>query len=183
MSSCSKRRPTSGKTWSGSCSTTCKTRCPSRCRYRSRLAGARTGERRTEGTASVSARAEATCRPPEDSRRQREPERRSPAQSAGKAERSECRAREDYGWGWAGGVTKPNHAPSPPTTPHHTRGSASRNGEARRKAPARQSEANAAQGGLRVGVGGRCKRCNQNGTNPKCRRPSSTPFAYGCSAK
>jgi len=28
---------------------------------------------------------------------------------AGKAEQSECRAREDYGWGWAGGVTKPNH--------------------------------------------------------------------------
>ena len=64
---------------------------------------------------------------------------------AGKAKRSECRAREDYGWGWAGGVTKPDHATSPPTTrptpaaaraqcadaqrasppttPHHTRGS------------------------------------------------------------
>ena len=65
---------------------------------------------------------------------------------AGKAKRSECRAREDYGWGWAGGVTKPNQAPgsatphttpaaasahcadaqraSPAITPHHTRGSA-----------------------------------------------------------
>jgi len=31
---------------------------------------------------------------------------------AGKAERSECRAREDYGWGWAGGVIKPYHAPN-----------------------------------------------------------------------
>ena len=56
---------------------------------------------------------------PEDSRRQREPERRSTAQRAGKAERSDRRAREDYGWGWAGGVTKPSHARSPthrPTT-------------------------------------------------------------------
>ena len=34
------------------------------------------------------------------------------------------------------------------------RGSASRNGEARREAPPRQSEASAAEGGLRVGVGG-----------------------------
>ena len=50
-------------------------------------------------------------------RRQREPEGRSPARSAGKAERSECRAREDYGWGWAGGVTKPNHATHPRTAP------------------------------------------------------------------
>ncbi len=46
------------------------------------------------------------------------------AEGAGKAERSECRAREDYGWGWAGGVTKPYHAthptrdlPHPPQTP------------------------------------------------------------------
>ena len=63
---------------------------------------------------------------------------------AGKAEQSECRDREDYGWGWAGGATKPNHVPrsatTPPpksgvtkpnqapgsaTTPHHTRGSVS----------------------------------------------------------
>ena len=43
---------------------------------------------------------------------------------AGKAERSDRRAREDYGWGWAGGVTKPNHAPNPIPRPHHTRGSA-----------------------------------------------------------
>ena len=64
---------------------------------------------------------------------------------AGKAERSDRRAREDYGWGWVGGVTKPDQATrsatthltpaaarahcadaqraSPPTTPHHTRGS------------------------------------------------------------
>ena len=39
---------------------------------------------------------------------------------AGKAERSDCRAREDYGWGWAGGVTKPDHATRSATTPHHT---------------------------------------------------------------
>ena len=38
--------------------------------------------------------------------RQREPEGRSPAQRAAKATRSVCRDREDYGWGWAGGVTK-----------------------------------------------------------------------------
>ena len=42
---------------------------------------------------------------PQDSRRQREPEGRSPAQRAGKAKRSDRRAREDYGRGWAGGVT------------------------------------------------------------------------------
>jgi len=40
---------------------------------------------------------------------------------AGKAKRSECRAREDYGWGRAGGVTKPDQARSPPTTPHRIR--------------------------------------------------------------
>ena len=28
---------------------------------------------------------------------------------AGKAKRSDRRAREEYGWGWAGGVTKPTH--------------------------------------------------------------------------
>ncbi len=63
--------------------------------------------------------------PPQDSSRQREPERRSPAQSAGKAERSDRRAREDYGWGWAGGITKPDQLPLSPTTPHHIRGSVS----------------------------------------------------------
>ena len=59
---------------------------------------------------------------PQDSRRQREPEGRSPAQSAGKAEQRECRAREDYGWGWAGGVTKPNPLSIPATTPPRTGG-------------------------------------------------------------
>ena len=39
---------------------------------------------------------------------------------AGKAERSERRAREDYGWGWAGGVIKPNQPPRLATTPHQT---------------------------------------------------------------
>ncbi len=65
-------------------------------------------------------RSAALQHPPQDGRRQREPEGRSPARSAGKAERSDCRAREDYGWGWAGGVIKPDQAPSlskpPPTT-------------------------------------------------------------------
>ncbi len=45
---------------------------------------------------------------------------------AGKAEQSDRRAREDYGWGWAGGVTKPNHPPHPSTRPPNTRGSPSR---------------------------------------------------------
>ena len=44
--------------------------------------------------------------PPPTHPRQREPEGRSPAQRAAKATRSVCRGREDYGWGWAGGVTK-----------------------------------------------------------------------------
>ena len=48
-----------------------------------------------------------TARPPPLHPRQREPEGRSPAQSAAKAKRSVGRGREDYGWGWAGGVTKP----------------------------------------------------------------------------
>ena len=74
---------------------------------------------------SLSSRWVALCCPPEDSRRQREPERRSPAQRAGKAERSDRRAREDYGWGWAGGVTKPSQLPISATTPHHIRGSLS----------------------------------------------------------
>jgi len=42
---------------------------------------------------------------------------------AAKAKRSAGRGREDYGWGWAGGVTKPNPLTSTPTTPHHIRGS------------------------------------------------------------
>ena len=48
--------------------------------------------------------------------RQREPAGRSPTPSAAKAKRSERRGREDYGWGRAGGVTKPNRAGSPATT-------------------------------------------------------------------
>ncbi len=36
---------------------------------------------------------------------------------AGKAKRSDRRAREDYGWGWAGGVIKPDHATNPPPRP------------------------------------------------------------------
>ena len=33
---------------------------------------------------------------------------------AGKAERSECRAREDYGWGWAGRFNQTVPANPPP---------------------------------------------------------------------
>ena len=52
---------------------------------------------------------------------------------AGKAKRSECRAREDYGWGWAGRC-KQAVPPNPPKTrPPNTRGSASPQGEARRE--------------------------------------------------
>ena len=72
----------------------------------------------------VGKRAAARPTPRTDSRRQREPEGRSPAQSAGKAKRSDRRAREDYGWGWAGGVIKPDQVPSSATTPT-TPGSAS----------------------------------------------------------
>ena len=78
---------------------------------------------------------------------------------AGKAERSECRAREDYGWGWAGRCNRavprspPKTCPKtpaaaqaarrhPPPTSPNTRGSASPKGEARRECAgkAEQSE-------------------------------------------
>ena len=59
-------------------------------------------------------------------RRQREPEGRSPARSAGKAERSERRAREDYGWGWAGRFNQTSPRSPPNTHPPNTRGSTSR---------------------------------------------------------
>jgi len=50
-------------------------------------------------------------------------------ESAAKAERSDCRGREDYGWGWVGGVTKQqqsnelyaSRAPLPSTSPRHPR--------------------------------------------------------------
>ncbi len=48
------------------------------------------------------------------------------AKGAAKAERSDRRAREDYGWGWVGGVIKPNHPTNPNTPPPNTRGSTSR---------------------------------------------------------
>jgi len=38
---------------------------------------------------------------------------------AAKPKRSAGRGREDYGWGWAGGVTKPNQAISPPPAGAH----------------------------------------------------------------
>jgi len=48
--------------------------------------------------------------------RQREPERRSPARMRRQARAKRWARREDYGWGWAGGATKPNRAGSPATT-------------------------------------------------------------------
>ena len=59
-------------------------------------------------------------RRPQDNSPPASPQGEARRECAGKAERSECRAREDYGWGWAGGVIKPCHAPNPrrpPTTP------------------------------------------------------------------
>ncbi len=55
-------------------------------------------------------------------RRQREPEGRSTARSAGKAKRSASRAREDYGWGWAGrfNQTVPGNPPKT-RSPKHPR--------------------------------------------------------------
>jgi len=43
--------------------------------------------------------------------------RRSPAQRAAKPKRSARRAREDYGWGRAGGVIEPDHPTSSPNQP------------------------------------------------------------------
>jgi len=51
-------------------------------------------------------------------------------ESAAKHEHSEARGREDYGRGWAGGVTKPNQPTTPPTTPQPTRGGGRRNKKA-----------------------------------------------------
>ena len=83
--------------------------------------------------------------PPPNGRRQREPAGRSPARSAGKAERSDRRAREDYGWGWAGRFNQTNPRSPPKTRPPNTRGSASPKGEARREGAgkAEQSECRA----------------------------------------
>ena len=50
---------------------------------------------------------------------------------AGKAKRSACRAREDYGWGWAGRCKQAVPGIPPKTRPPNTRGSASRSPIAR----------------------------------------------------
>jgi len=56
--------------------------------------------------------------------RQRKPAGRSPAQSVAKPAQSARRGREDYGWGWAGGVTKPTSCPGSPQPPErHCRSS------------------------------------------------------------
>ena len=93
--------------------------------------------------------------PPPKHPRQREPEGRSPARSAGKAEQSECRAREDYGWGWAGRcqasrTTQPTQHP-PSQTPAAARARRAKPGAKRRQGRAKRMPR---QGGLRVGVGG-----------------------------
>ena len=43
---------------------------------------------------------------PQDVRGSASPKGEARRECAAKAERSNCRGREDYGWGWAGGVTK-----------------------------------------------------------------------------
>ncbi len=73
---------------------------------------------------SIYVRARASTEPPQDTRGSASPKGEARRECAGKAEQSECRAREDYGWRWAGGVNKPNHAPGPPTTPQNIRVSA-----------------------------------------------------------
>ncbi len=48
---------------------------------------------------------------PQDSTRgSASPQGEARRERAGKAEQSDRRAREDYGWGWAGGVIKPGRA-------------------------------------------------------------------------
>jgi len=67
---------------------------------------------------------------PQGEARRKAPPRQSEANAAP--------GRKDYGWGWAGGVTKPKHAPSPPTTPttsHHTRGNLTPSCPAARRSP------------------------------------------------
>ena len=49
--------------------------------------------------------------PPHHTRGSASPKGEARRTRAAKAKRSDRRAREDYGWGWAGGVTKP---PNPP---------------------------------------------------------------------
>ncbi len=116
--------------------------------------------------------------PPNSTRGSASPKGEARRKRAGKAERSDRRAREDYGWGWAArcnqtvppnqlktplpntrGSTSRTPPPAPPPTdpPNSTRGSASPKGEARRQGR-RQGRAKRMprQGGLRVGVGGRC---------------------------
>ncbi len=77
------------------------------------------------------------------------------AKGAGKAERSECRAREDYGWGWAGRCKQavprtPTQHP-PPHPPAAARARRAKPGAKRRQGGAQRLPR---QGGLRVGVGG-----------------------------
>ena len=55
--------------------------------------------------------------PPQDSRRKREPQRRSPAQVRRQGNAKHLPRREDYGWGRAGGVIKTDHLPRSATTP------------------------------------------------------------------
>ena len=92
--------------------------------------------------------------PPPPYRQQREPKAKPGAKGAGKAERSDRRAREDYGRGWAGRCNQATPPKQLKIRPHHTGSSASR-----RRSPARKRRQGGAQrppreGGLREGVGG-----------------------------
>ena len=84
-------------------------------------------------------------------------------------QRSDPARREDYGWGRTGGVVKPNlvTCSSNPSKTASARAPRLRPRARRAKpgayAPPRQSNANAAEGGLRVGVGGRY---DQTGAGP-----------------
>ena len=51
---------------------------------------------------------------PQNMRGSASPKGEARRECAAKAKRSDCRGREDYGWGWAGGVIKPNQATNPP---------------------------------------------------------------------
>jgi len=71
------------------------------------------------------------------------------AKGAGKAEQSERRAREDYGWGWAGRFNQTSPHNPPKTRPPNTRGSTSPKREPRseRAAKPKRSDARGWAGG------------------------------------
>ena len=92
-----------------------------------------------------------SCRPQDMQRASR---RRSPAQRAAKATRSEA-AEGGLRVGVGGAVViKPNQATHLPRRAHAKQGPREPSGEARRACAAKATRSEAAEGGLRVGVGG-----------------------------